>query len=182
MNYVAFKTYASDPQKPIGMPDAWPRGAVVDLGISQTPPDQSGEWQVMTIQEFEGYKAIHRPSFDVYAAQAKLIADTQKHVAASIESAKLFGSNLKFSFIIENVLLGITQLGLTNHVRKTLMQVDHAIQNGSLYDAIEEIAAIPPESLDAAILSESRILAFRNKLESHVGVPLATTWNQPKTW
>jgi hypothetical protein len=117
---------------------------------------------------------------NIVAAHA-LITNTEA-AGAVVEAAMTFGSRLTAEFTAENVALGITQLGLTNHVRKTLREVKDAVETGSLYDAITEIKNIDPLSLDANILSASRLLAFRNKIETYLHVPLATAWDDPETW
>lgn len=99
-----------------------------------------------------------------------------------INEAIIFGKQLQEDFIKENVKLGITQLGLTNHIRKTLREVKDALDTGSVYDAVTEIKNIPPESLDSNILTSSRLLLFRNKIEIFLEVPLATNWYDEETW
>lgn len=99
-----------------------------------------------------------------------------------VEEAKVFGKKISDDFIAENLLLGITQLGLTNHVRKTLQEVKDALETGSIYDAITEIKNLNSEDFDETILTENRILLFRRKIEQWLGVPYAVNWNDPETW
>lgn len=99
-----------------------------------------------------------------------------------INEAIVFGKQIQEEFVKENVKLGITQLGLTNHVRKTLREVKGALDTGSVYDAVTEIKNIPPESLDNNILTAARLLLFRNKIEIFLEVPLATNWYDEETW
>jgi hypothetical protein len=106
----------------------------------------------------------------------------EQYISLKMEEAIAFGSQIKKKFIDENVALGVTQLGLTNHVRKTMREVNDAIGSGSLKDAIIELAALDPASLDSTILSATRLLSFRNKIESYLAVPLAIAWDQDKTW
>jgi hypothetical protein len=136
----------------------------------------------MTIAEFNFYKKLHLPAFEAYLAQANAYEAALLYVDTVIQNAIEFGKQLKRRFIAENVMMGITQLGLTNHVRKTLFQIDHAIATGSLKDAIEEIIDINPDSLDSVVLTAERVLKFRNEIELYLEVPLATQWNQAKTW
>ena len=86
------------------------------------------------------------------------------------------------SFVRENIKLGITQRGLTGHVRKTLREVKDALETGSVYDAITEIKNLNHSDFDDTILTDSRILEFRNKIEIFLNVPVATVWNQKETW
>lgn len=104
--------------------------------------------------------------------------DQVAYVRSIVQASIDFGVNLIIEFATENVLLGITQLGLTNHVRTTCFEVTNALSTGSLYDAITEIKAIDPSAFDSVILTPARVLAFRNKIETYLGVPLATEWNQ----
>ena len=96
-----------------------------------------------------------------------------------IFEATNFATVLIQDFASENVALGITQLGLTSHVRKTLAEVTNCLFTASLYDSIEELRIIDPAALDSTIMSAARLLVFRNKIETFLGItPLATTWNQ----
>lgn len=92
-----------------------------------------------------------------------------------IRPARAFGQNLIDEFVAENVLLGITQVGLTSHVRKTMREVQDAVSSGSLYDAIVEIKSIPTEAKDPVFLSDARILKFINKIEAYLRIPLSTS-------
>lgn len=96
--------------------------------------------------------------------------------------AQDFGRLIYDQFIEENIALGITHLGLTSHIRKSCREISDAILSGSLYDAILEISLLDPQTLDEQIMTAARLLSFRNKIETFLQVPLATTWNQAKTW
>lgn len=95
-------------------------------------------------------------------------------VRETIASATIFGQNLILEFATENVLLGITQMGMTTHVRTATAGVVNALQTGSLYDAISEAKAIPAEKKDATFVTDARLLIFINKIESYLGIPLST--------
>jgi hypothetical protein len=98
------------------------------------------------------------------------------------QEAQDFGLSIYNTFIEENIALGITQRGLTSHVRKTLSEVSDAVLSGSLYDAIEEIIVLDQATLDPIVMSAPRLLGFRNKIEDFLQIPKATVWNQSKTW
>ena len=102
--------------------------------------------------------------------------------ARSINDALAFGNTIKKDFVAENVMLGITQRGLTGHVRKMMREVKDAIDSGSLYDAITEIKLLNPADFDSVIITPARILVFRNKIETYLQVPLATSWDDDETW
>ena len=90
--------------------------------------------------------------------------------------ARSFGVSLIAEFTAENILLGITQAGLTNHVRKTSHEIVNALETGSLYDAMYEIRQVPAEDKDAVFLSDARLLCLVNCIETYLGItPLSTS-------
>ncbi len=111
-----------------------------------------------------------------------ILETTREMIDAVITDAIAFGNTVKKDFVAENVMLGITQRGLTGHVRKMLREVKDAMESGSLYDAITEIKSLNPDDFDNAIVTPARILVFRNKIETYLHVPLATSWDQSETW
>lgn len=92
-----------------------------------------------------------------------------------LSNAMNFGSQLMKDFTKENIVLGITQDGMTGTVRKNMIEVISALQTGSLYDAIAEAKAIPVEAKDAKYITDVRLLAFVNKIEQYLGIALSTT-------
>jgi hypothetical protein len=114
--------------------------------------------------------------------QNHAIQSVDEYIKGVVLDAKGFGMKIENEFIVENVKLGITELGLTNHVRKALREVRDAISSGSLKDAITEIRNLNSNDFDAQILTPARLLSFRNKLEEWLEVPLAEAWNDPETW
>lgn len=92
--------------------------------------------------------------------------------------ARVWGQNLMDEFAAENVLLGITQMGLTDHVLLTTSFINQALKSGSLYSAINEIKKLNPEHFDQVILTPARLLVFRNKILTFLGKPLVSSWNQ----
>lgn len=88
-----------------------------------------------------------------------------------ISDAMTFGNDLIRDFAAENVLMGITQDGMTGTVRRNLASVVSCLTTGSLYDAIHEIKAIPPEDKDSKYMSNARLTIFMNKIEDYLGVP-----------
>jgi hypothetical protein len=95
-------------------------------------------------------------------------------VKTIIDEAIKFGNELIIEFAAENVVLGITQAGMTTAVRSAAAQVINALQTGSLYDAIQECRAIPSESKDSIFVTDARLLQFINKIESKLGITLST--------
>lgn len=96
-------------------------------------------------------------------------------VTGIINEARIFGMDLIVNFATENVLLGITQMGMTGQVRKATAEVVSALNTGSLYDAITEARAIPAEDKDSRFVTNARLLSFINKIEAHLGITLSTS-------
>lgn len=127
--------------------------------------------------------------FDEGAHKAKIDAAMSAHdyanynahlqVEAILHDARRFAQIMEDDFLNENIRLGITQLGLTNHVRKSLTEVSAALHSASLYDVVLEISRVPSEDLDAQIMTAARLLKFRNEVEEYLGItPLAATYDQ----
>lgn len=91
-----------------------------------------------------------------------------------VQSAREFGNNLISKFAMENILLGITQAAMTSTVRKATAEVMNALQAGSLYDAIDELKAIPAEDKDSVFLTNVRLLQYLNEIEQYLDIPLTT--------
>ena len=96
-------------------------------------------------------------------------------IKSIVGNAIAFGTSLMVEFAAENVAMGITQDGMTNHVRKAVSEVTNCLMTGSLYDAIAEIRGIPVEMKDPKYLTDVRLLAFINKIEDYLGIPRSTT-------
>jgi len=127
-------------------------------------------------------------TFDDSTNKAKIDAAVTAHDEASynvylqvdaiINDAERFAEGARNEFMNENIRLGITQLGLTNHVRKTLEQVIGALGTASLYDARFEIAQVVSTDLDAQVLTAARLLTFRQQIEEYLGItPLAAVYD-----
>lgn len=102
---------------------------------------------------------------------APVTPDMNAIVTARIEESMAFGQRLIRDFAVENVLMGITQMGLTNTVRKTMLEVGAALTTGSLYDAIAEAKLIPAEKKNNIFVNDTRLLKFINKIEDFLGIP-----------
>ena len=100
---------------------------------------------------------------------------TPNPVAIIVAGAMAFGSQLIQEIAAENISLGITQDGMSGVVRKALSEVVLALMTGSLYDAIDEIRAIPVEKKDPKYITDTRLLAAINKIETYLGQPLSTS-------
>jgi hypothetical protein len=89
--------------------------------------------------------------------------------------ARQFGQQLIDRFTAQNVLLGITQAGKTNHVRKVLREVSDALDKGSLYDAMYEARQIDIADKDTVFITDERLLGMVNELEKYLKIPLSTS-------
>lgn len=107
--------------------------------------------------------------------QAVDAAMTQAYIESVISKAIAFGNGLITKYAAENVMLGITQAGMTSTVRSRMTDVISAIQTGSLYDVIHEIKTFPEENKDAVFITNARLLLFCNKIEAYLGITLSTT-------
>lgn len=89
--------------------------------------------------------------------------------------AKAFGESIMKEFATENIVMGITQDGMTSVVRKAMTEVILALTTASLYDAIAEAKAIPADKKDAKYITDARLLQFINKIETYLQLPLSTS-------
>jgi hypothetical protein len=129
----------------------------------------------------EALSPVQKTNLDTIIA-SHILTTTRDTINALIDSAYAFSAKLMKDFVVENVMLGITQRGLTKHVRLTTREIKDALESGSLRDAIMEIRALDPADFDPVILTPARLLLFRNKIETWLGVPLADSWDAPETW
>jgi len=100
-----------------------------------------------------------------------------KIASEKMDSAREFGTRVINDFINESVSLGITQLGLSNHVRKSTKEATDALMKGALYDAIDEIKLIPATDFDLTILTAGRLLYVKNLLEKYLNLPVTASWD-----
>jgi hypothetical protein len=105
---------------------------------------------------------------------AHTTTDSQAAVEQVILNAILFGQQLVTTFAAENVLMGITQAGMTRTVRLITHEVVASLGTGSLYDALQCIRDIDPADYDATFITEARLLAFLNKIEVYLGITPST--------
>lgn len=182
MKYWAVKKYSKIPKEERPAPDfpeEYPY-ATVNLGTKNyyINPD----FEVMNDVQYKEYKSNVENLFWEYQQNLEVNKRDFMKVQDYMIRVKEFTSNLIENFAAENVFLGISQLGLTNHVRTSLSQVSGALMVYSLKDAIEELIKLDDSILDDRILTPARLLSFRNKIEDFLGVPRGTEWNGPKTW
>ena len=101
--------------------------------------------------------------------------DQKKYIENIILKSINFGNQLISEFAAENVIMGITQDGMTGTVRKRMSEIVNALNTGSLYDAINEARAVPPEHKDSKYITDVRLLQFINKIEAYLGLPQSSS-------
>ena len=134
---VAFKTQLHNPSRPDGMPTAWPWGAVVELGESVTAPDQSGEWQVMTLEQFEAYKVLHRPAYDAHVAVIQAAEIAYREAQIILEAKRKKGAEIIQRMEDENYAEGINlvqAMHLTETLRYQAVPAGTTLLDGSVTD------------------------------------------------
>jgi len=97
------------------------------------------------------------------------------NVEYAITCAVSFSQRLLIKFAAENVLLGVTQMHMTATIRGILTPVIQCLQTGSLYDAMDQVRLVPPESKDETFITNVRLLGFINSIETYLGVALSTS-------
>lgn len=97
----------------------------------------------------------------------------QEYVQKIISDAISFGNGLISEFAATNVIMGITQDGMTGTVRKNMSEVISALGTGSLYDAIAEVRALTVDKKDAKYITDVRLLSFINKIETYLAIPMS---------
>lgn len=165
----AFKTFLSAPKEsvPIGIPLDYP-WMLVECNESEVEKYRASGFTVTTDETYNEYLANIEPFYNAWQAARSLIG-----VEQIVSDAQKFGFNLIISFAAENILLGISQLGMTTSVRATTAGVVNALMTGSLYDAIAEAKAIPAENKDSVFVTDARLLTFINKIETYLGISLS---------
>jgi len=139
---------------------------------------------IPTIEDADG-NAILDPAYTKVAAVAYVAPEPMKYrlvkkagtdeliatknVSQIVKAAIEFGNSLLVEFSTENILLGITQDGMTKTVRQAMTEIILALQTGSLYDAIDEIDLIPAESKDGKYITDARLQEYKQKIQDYLG-------------
>lgn len=93
----------------------------------------------------------------------------------AVKSARTFGEKLMEDFVMENIVMGITQDNMTEAVLDIMAPIEAALRTGSLHIAIKRIKEIPQESKDVKYITDARLLVAVNKLETYLNLPLSET-------
>jgi hypothetical protein len=165
---VAYRPYAQldESARPMGVvpQTPWTREDIEDGDVDAY---RELGWEVLTTSEYLALESSLIP----INARAMALASIKSGVLAP---AVAFGETLINDFTAENIMLGITQYGMTAVVLERMGAVLSALQTGSLYDAIVKVRQIPQSDYDSIFITVPRLLAFINKVETYLGLPLST--------
>lgn len=106
----------------------------------------------------------------MYTKKASLAA-VKKQVANIAD----FSQELLNQFAAENIQMGITGDNKTEDILDIMLPVMSALQGGAPTVAIKRAKAISPSSYDAKYITAIRLLAYVNKIEAFLGLPLSET-------
>lgn len=122
----------------------------------------------MEIENIDGEIVIVEDEAKKAARLAQLaVTATEALVGKAMDK----GAELIKKFAAENIRLGITQAGKTKVVRQAMAEATAALSTGSLYDAMDEMRAIPEDKKDATFITDERLLAAINEIEAYLGLP-----------
>lgn len=168
---IAFKVFMLCPeaQRPLGIPLAYP-WIQEDCSDSQVANYQRAGWTVVTPDEYTDY----------VTSLTSVLADyntnkIQYLYQQVLSNAEAFGAKCIREFAAENIVMGITQAGMSGVVLTILTGVMQALLAGSLYEAMSRIRAVDPINYDGTFLTASRCLQFVNKIEVYLGIPLSSS-------
>jgi len=165
---IAYRPYSQldEGSRPVGvaLQTPWTRQSIED---NEADAYRESGWTVLSLSEYETLEASLIP----VNAHAMALASIKSGVLAPAVS---FGETVMSDFTAENILLGITQYEMTARVLEVMGAVVTALQTGSLYDAIAKVRQISPSDYDSIFITGPRLLAFINKVETYLGLPLST--------
>jgi hypothetical protein len=166
---LAVKLYGDVIEKPDGIPDSWP-AEVRELDEYNSLPDDSGLWQVMTVEDFNTYKLSVKSEYDTW----RIAKSTEKAIIKKTEDLMVscisFGQGMMIRYSAENVRLGITADGQTGPVLTKLQPTLAALQSGSLLEAVCRIQAIPEEDYDSKYITAERVSRFVAEIHAFLGM------------
>jgi hypothetical protein len=114
-------------------------------------------------------------SENVAARAAKDAAAVVANSEIAVAAAKAFGDKLLVEFAAENVRLGITADNMTETVLSNMQGIISALTTGSLHAAIARAKALTADKKDVKYITDARLLAAVNKIETFLGIPLSAS-------
>lgn len=158
--YVAVRKYKNILGAPSGAPGEYPEKIVV-LGEHNTPPDNTGVWDIMTDFECAALKRSLKTQWSTYQAQVA----AEKYVAVRIKAAMTFGINLMAEYGAQNVVSGKSVADIIALSTK-LAKLQSLLQSGSLYAALQEIEELETDSLLTQVTKDQ----FKVKIRKYLGL------------
>lgn len=178
-----FNKQINNPNSPFGKGERWIKTDDVPQNLQSRVLDTRIHNVVMPVlnEETEEYEDQVVDSYEESQVKADYVVSYEditeeaqvQSIANVVRKAMSFGNDLMVEFSTENVMMGITQDGMTKTVRKNMSQVMSALMSGSLYDAIDEAKSIPEQSKDPKYLTDARLLQYVNKIEEYLGIELS---------
>jgi long-subunit fatty acid transport protein len=158
--YVAVRRYNKITGAPVGVPLQYPE-KIIYLGRSQTPPDNSGDWEVMTEFECATLKKSLKTEWTTYQTGVS----AQKYIATRITAAMDFGKKIMAEYGAANVYSGKTVAEVKTIATK-LSTLQALLLSGSLYAALDEIDIITSDSL----VTDQVKAEFKAKIRKYLGI------------
>jgi hypothetical protein len=126
----------------------------------------STEGTAVKIETSSMLSDIDKTKMDAYV-YAHNPVDMTVYVAEKIINAMQFGRKIMAEYGASNVLAGLT-VDQVKSVMQTLSGVQAAILTGSLYVALDEIAAITP---DGTLITQAKLDKFKHKIQDYLQIP-----------
>lgn len=169
---ILFNLQNKNPLKHPLMPDNYP---FTIYELEDSHPSilelENQDYTNLSPEEFDLYKS----SIDLSNYNQSLLPTLEEIVAKKIADASDFGEQLILKFSTENVINGIARAGKTEAVTKYLHFVDHYLERGSLYAAINLLNSLIlqgiPEEL-APFVTNEKLNKFKNQIEEYLELPL----------
>ena len=170
---IAYKTYSQcSSNVPTNIPLVCP-WQVQECNETEVQNLQKQGFAVVTQEEYDSYLLAIKPEMDVWEL-TRYQDDAIKSISQSILTPAIeFANRCILEFASENIMLGITQAGMTSVVSEYTRDLILALNTGSLYDAIKRAREIPPEHKDPKFLTDTRLLLFINKIEQYLNIPIS---------
>jgi hypothetical protein len=100
---------------------------------------------------------------------AHVAVTTEDVVSAAIARAVVFGQGLILEYATSNVIAAFSLEQIKDIMTRTAA-VQQALNTGSLYVAMDALDNI---ETDETLITPTRVLEFKNKIETYLGLPLS---------
>lgn len=145
-------------------------GVSVDYDISLHYTVQPDDATIAAVQAYWAGLTTASPEATNFTLNAQKAA-----IAKQVAASQVFMNNLLVQFNTENLILGIDADNMVDEVLTVMAPVLVAMQSGSPTSAIKRAKAIPTGSYDSKYVTAARLLAYCNKIEAFLGLPLSTS-------